>query len=195
MIILPLTYLGSVGWFERLLSEECLIDLGEHYVKQTERNRTRVLTAAGVATLTAPVIAGGSKTKKRMREVRLDHSQRWEARHWQTLRSAYGNSPYFEHYADRFEAMYRRKFEFLVDFNLELLDIATTILHCRERVHLSESYITPNDNDLDLRSAEITTINAAPYIQVFSDRFSFEENLSVVDAIFNEGRIQIVDIK
>ncbi len=189
MTILPLTYLGSIGWFEHLLREDCTIDLGEHYVKQTERNRTRVLTAAGVATLTAPVIAGGSKAKKRMREVRLDHSQRWEARHWQTLRSAYGNSPYFEHYANRFEPLYRRQWEFLVDFNLELLDIVTTILHCRERIHLSESYITPNDNDLDLRLTEITTINAASYIQVFSDRFPFEENLSIVDAIFNENKI------
>ena len=43
MTILPLAYLGSVEYFARLLRGDCVVDLGEHFVKRSVRNRTRIL--------------------------------------------------------------------------------------------------------------------------------------------------------
>ena len=43
MTILPLAYLPSVEYFAHLLCGGCVVDLGEHFVKRSERNRARIL--------------------------------------------------------------------------------------------------------------------------------------------------------
>ena len=45
MVILPAAYMPSVEYVARLLREECVIDLGENYVKRSERNRASILSA------------------------------------------------------------------------------------------------------------------------------------------------------
>ena len=42
MKILPLAYLGSQEWWREVLSPDAVVDVGEHYVKQTCRNRTEI---------------------------------------------------------------------------------------------------------------------------------------------------------
>ena len=46
MTILPLAYLPSVEYFAHLLRGGCVVDLGEHFVKRSERNRARILAHA-----------------------------------------------------------------------------------------------------------------------------------------------------
>ena len=48
--ILPLAYLPSVEYFTHLLRGGCVVDLGEHFVKRSERNRARILASDGVMT-------------------------------------------------------------------------------------------------------------------------------------------------
>ena len=52
MTILPSAYMPSVEYVARLLREECVIDLGENYVKRSQRNRASILSANGVMELT-----------------------------------------------------------------------------------------------------------------------------------------------
>ena len=42
MTVLPLAYLPSVEYFAHLLRGGCVVDLGEHFVKRSERNRARI---------------------------------------------------------------------------------------------------------------------------------------------------------
>lgn len=58
-----------------------------------------------------------------MRDVRLDYSKRWQHQHWISLVSAYRGSPYFDHYRSSFEPFYRREYDFLVDYDLELTEV------------------------------------------------------------------------
>ena len=55
MTILPAAYLGSVEYFAHLLCDDCVIDLGEHFVKRSERNRAQILASGGVMDLTVHV--------------------------------------------------------------------------------------------------------------------------------------------
>lgn len=194
MTVLPLAYLGPTAYFAALLREECTIDLGEHYVKQTLRNRCEILTAGGRAALTVNVVKGGSCRKKPMRDVRIDSSRRWNHQHWMSIVSAYRRSPYFYHYEEKLAPAYEKGWSYLADLDLFLLDTVAGILGAADRIRLSESYIEPDAELRDLRGT--ITADAAeqpdglyvgPYEQVFSDRFPFERNLSVLDLIFCEG--------
>ena len=139
--ILPLTYLGSTEYFRCLYDGTCVIDLYEHYVKQSYRNRCDILTAGGPASLTVHVVKGGSIRKRPVCDMRIDYSKRWQHQHWMSILSAYRNSPYFDHYRDRFEPFYNREFTFLADWNIALLETVTGILGTPPALRFSDSYI------------------------------------------------------
>ncbi len=98
MTLLPLAYLPSVAWFAHALRGDCVVDLGEHFVKRSERNRARILAPDGPMDLTVQV-AHADRPRQPMRSVRLDYSKRWQHQHWGALVACYKASPYFEHYA------------------------------------------------------------------------------------------------
>lgn len=187
MTLLPLAYLPSVSYFAHLLRGDCVVDLGEHFVKRSERNRTRILATDGVMELTAHV-CHANRPRQPMRDVRLDYSKRWQHQHWGALVASYRSSPYFDYYAERFEPFYRREYDFLVDYNLGLLETLCTLSKV-PMPHLSETYVDPRPGDLDLRPKypKGPAFVAEPYFQVFSDRLPFAANLSFADLLFAEG--------
>ena len=181
----------SVEYVARLLREECVIDLGENYVKRSERNRASILSANGVMQLTVHV-ENANRPRQPMRDVKIDYSKRWQHQHWVSILSAYKSSPYFAHYAHLLEPFYKREWRFLVDYNIEYTQTLLRLLGARVELPLSESYVTAGEGDIDLRPKQKgSTFVAEPYFQVFSDRMPFAENLSVLDLLLCEGRSAI----
>jgi hypothetical protein len=188
MTILPLSYLPSVEYVARLLREQCVIDVGENYVKRSERNRAYILSANKVMPLTVNVV-GGNRPRLPMRDVEIDYSKRWQHQHWVSIVSAYKSSPYFDHYAPYLEPFYRREWRYLVDYNRELLELLLRLLGSPMELPLSEQYVEAREGDLDLRPKhrEGSTFVAEPYFQNFSERMPFQPNLSVLDLLLCEG--------
>lgn len=188
MTILPSAYMPSVEYVARLLREDAVIDLGENYVKRSERNRALILSANGVMPLTVHV-ENANRPRQPMRDVRIDYSKRWQHQHWVSILSAYKSSPYFDYFADAIEPFYRREWQFLVDYNMEYLDALLRLLGSNAAVKTSEQYIvaTAEDNDFRPKQKNGSTFVAEPYFQVFSDRMPFQENLSILDLVMCEG--------
>lgn len=180
--------MGSVEYFARLLREDCVIDLGEHYVKRSCRNRASILSAGGVMQLTVNV-ENGNHPCRPVREVRIDYSKRWQHQHWVSIESAYRSSPYFEHYADSIEGFYRREWRWLVDYDMEYTVVLLRLLGSPAVPRTSESYVEASAGDVDLRPKhrQGPAFVAEPYVQVFSDRMPFAPDLSVLDLLMCEG--------
>lgn len=178
----PLSY---VRWW--LSSEQLVLEAHENYQKGGYRNRTLILGANGPLRLTIPLVKGKNQAQP-IREVRIDNNKAWQRQHWQSIRSAYGKAPYFEHYADLFEPHYRRPFDFLFDFNLALLQTLARVLRSPAPTP-SDGYHCPGDQ-LDLRNRLRPNrplpdaLAPRPYPQVFGDRFAFVPRLGVLDALF-----------
>lgn len=191
MTILPAAYLPSVAYFAELLRGDCLIDLGEHFIKRSERNRARILATDGVMELTVQV-CHADRPRQPMRDMRLDYSKRWQHQHWGALVSSYRGSPYFDFYAERFEPFYRGRWEFLCDYDLQLTELLCSLAGIAMPA-VSERYIeaAPGDRDLRPKHKEGPAFVAEPYVQVFSDRLPFQPNLSFADLLFAEGPASI----
>ena len=188
MTILPIAYMPSVEYVARLLREECVIDLGEHYIKRSQRNRAQILSANGVMSLTVNV-ENANRPRQKIKDVRIDYSKRWQHQHWVSILSAYKSSPYFDHYAHLLEPYYKREWKYLADYNMEYLSTLLRLLGVDDKVNISEKYVAAREGDLDLRPKhnEGSTFVAEPYFQVFSDRMPFEANLSILDLLMCEG--------
>lgn len=188
MTILPIAYMPSVEYVARLLREESVVDLGEHYIKRSQRNRAQILSANGVMSLTVNV-ENANRPRQMIKDVRIDYSKRWQHQHWVSIMSAYKSSPYFDHYAHLLEPFYKREWRYLVDYNMEYLSTLLRLLGVEDKVNISEKYVAAREGDVDLRPKhnEGSTFVAEPYFQVFSDRMPFVANLSILDLLLCEG--------
>ena len=194
--LLTTTYFGPIQWYQKLHRMPCIIEQHDHFVKQTYRNRCVIATANGTQTLTVP-IERYDGTKCPMRDIRISDHGNWRHLHWNALVSAYGETPFFEFYADDLRPFFEKRHTFLFDLNLDIMHTMCQLLDVRPQVTLSEQYIVlPSEDDavVDFREAirpkhplPDADFNPTPYYQVRAQRHGFLPNLSILDLLFNEG--------
>lgn len=190
MVVMPLTYWGSVEHFAHLLQagEKAVIDLGENYVKRSERNRTEIVTPTGGMVLSIPLVKA-NRPRTPMQDICIDGSKRWQHQHWVAILSAYRSSPYYDYIADRIAPIYEREWKFLIDLNREILQAEFDILGIEPKHRFSEIYIEPSEATIDLRDKKRESNFCSPqYFQLFMDRTPFVENASMLDLLMCEGR-------
>ena len=129
MIILPSAYFGSTEYWSAIRQggDNVVIDLGENYVKRSERNRTEIMTSGGVMQLSVH-IQHANRPRQPMRDIKIDYSKRWQHQHWIALVSAYKRTPYFDYYADFFRSFYEQETRFLVDFNEKFHQVISSLM-------------------------------------------------------------------
>ncbi len=186
--VLSIHYLPNIWWFRELLSGDTILEQYEHYMKQSFRNRCEILSANGKLALTIPVKK--TESKQAVNSVEVENGFNWQKQHWEAIRSAYNSSPFFMYYDRHFEKIYHTKYDLLLDWNLELIRLCLKLLKVEKDLVLSRKYVERNDLT-DLREAihpkKQTSEEFKPYLQVFSEKFPFEQNLSIIDLLFNNG--------
>ena len=197
-LIIP-PYAGNIQYYSLFAHyKEVQLERYAHYVKQTYRNRCQILTANGVMNLTIPVekVSGEKMLDK---DVRISSTD-WQRVHWNAIESAYNNSPFFLYYEDDIRPMYEKKFDFLLDFNLQLQEILVSLLGLQTEFKLTENYI--DSHEFDLREVlspkykgELPNFNSMPYYQVFKEKYGFVENLSIFDLLFNMGNESVLILR
>lgn len=190
-IVIELHYFPCVSYFAVLTqAQQVWIEAHENYVKQTCRNRCYILGANNVNRLTVPVKLQSEREKTSIREVIIDHNQKWKNIHWRSIVSAYGKAPFFEYYAPELERAFFKTEISLFDWNYQLLTLCLKLLKINTQIDSTQSYQHHYEqNTIDLRSrlyAENDLPLAQPvYQQVFGKEFV--KNLSVIDLLFCEG--------
>lgn len=141
-ILLSSTYFGPVQWYQKLNRHRCVIEQHDNFVKQTYRNRCVIASANGPQTLTVPTERYDG-LKCPMRDIRISDHGNWRHLHWQALVSAYGETPFFEYYADDLRPYFEeRRWTYLLDFNLDIMHTLCSLLDVRPTLSLSDHYIT-----------------------------------------------------
>ena len=209
--ILSSTYFGPVQWYQKLNRyEECLIERHESFIKQTYRNRMIIPTTNGPLSLTIPT---NHDTSLAMKDIRISDHANWRHVHWNALLSAYGESPFFEYYQDDIRPFYEKKYEFLFDFNMEIMEKMIELLDIRPKVSVTDRYVLSEERRMkseefnspeaqaqfntqirDFRDAirpkkPLPDADFIPqrYYQVYEQKHGFQPNMSILDLLFNEG--------
>ncbi|MDR1876165.1 MAG: WbqC family protein [Flavobacteriaceae bacterium] len=188
MIILPNFYFAPISYFSLWLqSEDIYLEQWENFPKQTYRNRCVIQGANGRLPLIIPIEHSEVRI---MKDIKISYASGWQKLHLKSIRSAYQSSPYFEYYEDSLAPIFEKRETFLFDMNLKTLDWANMILKLNLSYYLTEKYVK-NVDGTDARE-NFNAKRESPYyntkyIQVFSDRFDFMNDLSILDLICNLG--------
>jgi hypothetical protein len=193
LAIFPIFYLPPVTYFSALNMHNLnfIIEKNEHFPKQTFRNRASIASPNGVLDLIVPVVKG-AKVHTPVKDVKISYDFKWQRLHWLSLQACYRSSAYFEYYEDEMAPFYEKKYNFLLDYNLDLLNWIFKQLKQNPIYTLTSEFDKEYTNDLDYRTQlnnkkYLSELPAKKYFQVFSDRNDFLPHLSIVDLLFNQG--------
>jgi hypothetical protein len=136
----------------------------------------------------------GEKTS--IAEVEIDYTSNWQKIHLKSIQSAYQTSPFYEYYADDFNALFHEMPERLFDLNFILLQYILKQMGLKTEIQFTCSFEKIPADSIDFRQSlqpkprlykPDENFTPAPYQQVFQERFGFLSNLSIIDLLFNEG--------
>lgn len=146
-----------------------------------ETHRFTIADTRGRLDLTVPV-AKPESSKCRWSEVKISTHGAWWDVHRVALESAYGRTPYFEFYIDRFLPMLTAGVEERYPL---LRDLALAWdAQIRDILGMEPAADTLGEGALTTVPEKFT---ALPYRQVRQQQLGFVANLSVLDLIFNLG--------
>lgn len=194
-IILSTSYLPSLNYLRYLINSDVVyIEKYSNYIKQSPINRCEILAANGRLPLSVPVQKGRT-VKQKIKDVKISYATDWQRLHLKSIESAYRSSAFYEYYIDAFMPFYTKKYEYLFDYNLLLLQTILKELEVAKEIKFTEEFYNEEFEAQDLRYRKgkkalenlLLSEKHTKYYQVFNKKFDFQYNLSIIDLLFNEG--------
>lgn len=184
-------YFPSISQYAAILQNDTLwFEMKDHFQKQTHRNRMLIYSPNGKQLLYVP-IKHNQGVHQYTKDVRIENAFPWQKNHFKSLEAAYRSSPYFEYFEDDLTPIFEKKYEFLMDLNLDIFEIVNECLGVNltfePTVEFEKNVAQLKDaRSLIDRKKDKNTLEE--YHQVFGDKHGFINNLSILDLLFNEGR-------
>jgi hypothetical protein len=216
-VLLTTAYFPPISWFaaaakeftfstEGVNSSLVYLEACENYQKQSYRNRCKILTSNGIENLNVPIIHDSGTYRHLITDIQIDYSEPWVSRTKRAIASAYYSSPYFEYYKDDLFTLLELNYPTLWELNLNIIrffmnkiGIYAQIVPTTEYTYKDSniygedlrSIIHPKKQNTILESLELKK----PYFQVFSQKYGFQYDLSIMDLLFCEGPDSISFLK
>jgi len=188
-ILIDSHYAGNIYYYVHILkADKIILDIHEHYIKASGRNRCTIASPEGRLLLSIP-LAKGKHQRRAMKDIMICNETDWQKKHWHSICATYRKSAYFEYYEEHIFTFYHKKYSHLVAFNHDIHSVVMRLLKSEKQWTSSDHYIKGIDNYKDcraVRGASYLPIMPA-YRQVFDDRMPFLSDLSIFDLLFNLG--------
>jgi len=189
-LLLP-SYFPSVSTFAAMAqASEIVLETEDNFQKQTNRNRMYIYSPNGIQLLNIPV-KHTKEAHQKTKDIKLETAFDWQKQHFKSLEAAYRSSPFFEYFEDDIMPIFEKKHTFLMDLNLQSMEIASKCLGLNLSYSKTEEYFKEIKDANDYRhfaNGKKDFSEFEPYPQVFEEKNGFLNNLSILDLLFNEGR-------
>ena len=182
-------YLPNIEYFAWMLQQKKVFFCEEtNYQKQTYRNRSEIYGANGKLNLTIPIRHTHSGKKPLDGQVQIAYDMDWQKQHWKSICTAYRSSPYFEYYEIYFTPHYGIQTTTLFEFNLNLIKLVMELLEAPFIYEIRSMEPNRFESKDELLNTKLRSgLKFKNYTQVFSSKFGFLSNLSIIDLLFNLG--------
>ncbi len=197
-ILLHPTYFPSISQFVAIAQAETVtFEMEDNFQKQTNRNRMYIYSPNGIQLLNIPVKHSTENSHQKTKDIKIETAFDWQKQHFKSLEAAYRSSPFFEYFEDDIIPIFEKKHTFLMDLNLETIDIVSKCLGLKLSYNKTEEYFREVDfSDFrNLANGKKDNYQFETYPQVFEEKHGYINNLSILDLLFNEGRYALDYLK
>ena len=208
-------YLPWLPFFRKIIESDIFVFLDDaQYEKNGWQNRNKIKVNGKNTWITVPVHAD---MHLKLNEIKMVQNIDWQKKHCKTFEINYSKSKYFSEYWKKLEIIYQKKFEYLIDINIELIYfilneigvtkkiIKSSELNIKEKGSKrileickqigAETYISgmglPGKKYLDVKDFEQDNIKIEfhnfEYSKYSQIGDNFIPNLSCIDLLLNEG--------
>lgn len=187
MDIFPTAYFAPIAYYRSYVNvRQPVVEVREHFVKQTIRTRCELLGPNGKQLLSVPVErVNGNKTVIENLKIVEDG---WRKIHWKTIETAYSSAPFFDYYGVEIRELIEGSYTRLIELNEAIHQRILSWLDLKiPTVYTSDYHSNPEN---DFRRVKFDTESDVPhnfYYQVFRQKKDCLLNLSILDLILNEG--------
>ena len=197
ILLLP-TYFPSISQYVAMANaSEIVLETHDNFQKQTNRNRMYIYSPNGLQLLNIP-IKHSNQSHQKTKDIQIENAFDWQKQHFKSLEAAYRSSPFFEYFEDTIHPIFQKKHQFLLDLNIETLEIINSCMRINYTFKATEEYwhSSPIKNDFrSLADGKKDQNSFDEYPQVFQEKKGFLNNLSVLDLLFNEGKFALEYLK
>ena len=203
MLLQPSFFAPLIQYVALANSEKIVLEKQDNFQKQTYRNRCYIYGANGKQLLTVPILHAKSEIRQKTKDIRIDNSFGWQKNVLKSLEAGYRSSPFFEYYEDDVCPVIEKKYEFLLDLNLDTMQIVNESLGLDSSYEFTDVYQLESSTNhevdhgsedkeqMDFRylvnAKSLRQYDFKPYTQVFGTKHGYLSNLSILDLLFNEG--------
>lgn len=188
------TYFPSISHFVAMSKSDLVtFEMEDNFQKQTNRNRMYIYSPNGLQMLNVP-IKHSIEVHQKTKDVLIENDFDWQKQHFKSLEAGYRSSPFFEYFEDIIRPVFTKKHTYLMDLNLETIDLVSKCLKLNITAQKTIEYFheVPQFDDFrSLVNGKKDTTVLETYTQVFGYKHGFINNLSVLDLLFNEGRFAL----
>lgn len=187
-------YMPSVEFFAHWYHHEIIhIESQETYQKRTWRNKTAILGSDGPLFMSVP-LRKGKHHGMLIQEVGIAYDQDWHRAHFNSLKTAYGKTAFYDEVESGLEEILFSGEDKLWNMNLAILQYLVSLLRGSWPFTFTNEYIAIYESPVkDLRSgiaAGNTSVHpdSLPvYEQVLRLEKSHIPNLSILDVLCHKG--------
>ncbi|MBI4707529.1 MAG: WbqC family protein [Candidatus Omnitrophica bacterium] len=178
-----LHYFPWLRYFHKIYHSDIFVVMDDiQFNKNGWQNRNKIKTAQGWSYLTVPVY---NKFQQNINEVKIDNSQNWRKKHWNSLCFNYSKAPYFKEYKSFFENIYQKDWENLNDINYEMFFFYLECLGLKQKIVKSSELSVPGIESLRLVNI-CKELGADTYL---SGAYALEVYLD--EKVFNDAGIKV----
>jgi hypothetical protein len=140
-------YLPWLPYFTKIKESDVFILLDTvDFQKNGLQNRNQIKTAKGAHWLTVPV---QQKLGQKIRDVKINNSDPWLRKHWQTIKQCYSKAASFNVYEKELEGLYAEEWSSLNELNIVIISMIMRWMNIRTPiVRSSQMKATGTASDL-----------------------------------------------
>lgn len=174
-------------WAYFVQADTVFCEAHENYQKGSLRNKLLIGTSQGPKQISVP-LQRGKHQQLDIQSVKIDYGQSWITQHLRSVQTAYGASPYFEHYFDGLTEFYSQQYDTLWELNVMMSNKIKNWIGWAGKMELTSEFHRKYPNDFsDLRALKKDRYQLPEYPQVHESVVGFMSDLSILDLVFHLG--------
>lgn len=180
---------GNINYYKYIKNNTPINIINPRFSKGWWHNKFSIIGANGIINLSVPIV-GGRNQHDFLSETAISYSAtNWQQQHTKTIKSCYGNAPFFDYYFPYLQDIFTEKWTTVYELNVAATKLIAKLL--KLNIHLIDTPTTVHESEIAfskyyLKCNEIEA-TLKPYQQVFENKHGFVTNLSILDLLMCEG--------